>query len=119
MDNEPKAHTEILGRISLSSFQPLLGLPIGYCFVGDGKDTYFLKDQPVGENSLCFLSPHLYHLSSSKSCKILNLLVGSENLSPFSVGFRHNLTHTEMVDVASLFSLIEGCSFRKRRRDAL
>ena len=71
----------------------------------------------MGENSLCSLFPHLYHLSSSKNCMVSNLLVGSENLAPFSFGFCCNLINRETTEVASLLFLVEGCSFREGRRD--
>ena len=85
--------------------------------MGDGKDTYFWEDQWVGENFLCSIFLHLYHLSSSKNCTTSNLLVRYETSMSFSFGFRRNLTNKEMTEVAPLLSLLEGCSFREGRRD--
>ena len=61
--------------------------------------------------------PHQYHLPSSNNCTILDLLVIYENSMSLSFGFRHNLTIRETMEVASLLSLLEGCSFREGRRD--
>ena len=72
----------------------------------------------MGENSLCSLFTHLYHLSTSKNCAITDLLVGSENLVSLYFGFRCNLTSREMIEVASLLSLLEGCFSREGRSDA-
>ena len=87
------------------------------CFVGDGKNTYFWEDRWVGKNSLCSLFLHLYHLSSSKNCMVLDLLVGSENPVSFSFEFRLNLTNREMMEVTSLFSLLEGFNFKEGKMD--
>ena len=87
------------------------------CFVGDGKYTYFWKDQWVRENSLYLIFLHLYHLYSSKNCTISDILVRFENLVSFAFVFRHNLINRETTEVTSFLSLLEGCPFRKGRRD--
>ena len=60
--------------------------------------------------------PHLYHLYSSKSCMISDILVGPDNLVSFSFGFCSNLSNRERMEVASLLWLLEGCCFREGRR---
>jgi len=64
-------------------------------------------------NSLCLIFLHLFHLSFSKNCTILDLLVRCENSMSFSFEFRCNLTNRETIEVASLLFLLEGCSGRR------
>ena len=66
-----------------------------------------------GENSLCSISPHLYHLSASKNCTISGLPMRYENFMSFSFEFRCNLANRETTEVASLLSLLKGCSGRR------
>lgn len=79
--------------------------------MGVDKDTYFWEDERVGKSTLCSLYPLLYPLPSFKKSSGY-LVVWSKN-SVSSFGFRRNLSDREMMEVAYLLSLLEGCSFMK------
>lgn len=82
------------------------------CCVGEGKETYFWKDQWVGDRPLSSVFPWLCHLSSFKKHQISDSLVWS------FCGFCRPLSDKETMKVASPLSLLEEFKFRLGRWDA-
>lgn len=77
-----------------------------------------MEDEWVEGSPFCLAYADLYRLSSLKNHPIYDFLVwGAGRLVSFSFRFCHHLSNRETTETTYLLSLLDGCDFRKGRRD--
>lgn len=94
--------------------------------VGEGKETWFWKDQWVGNRALSIVFPRLYYLSSFKNCLVTSLwfLTLDGELCVFFLWFRRRLSNrvTTVLPIFFLYLLkveedldhfLCGCQFAR------